>query len=57
MDRAGSERLSTLTASPMMKSSPQAARIPSRIVHENRIRASNEPPHASVRRFDHGVQN
>ncbi len=46
-----------LTARPTMKSSPHVSRIRSSTVHEKRIRASNEPPHASVRRFDHGVQN
>ena len=46
-----------LTASPTMNASPHARRMPSRTADENRIRPSNEPPHASVRRFDHGVQN
>jgi hypothetical protein len=40
-----------------MNSSPQRSRIFPRIIDENRIRPSNEPPHSSVRRFDHGVQN
>ena len=41
----------------MMKSSPQRSRIRPRISAEKRIRFSNEPPHSSVRRFDHGAQN
>ncbi len=40
-----------------MKSSPQRSRIRRRTSAEKRIRFSNEPPHPSVRRFDHGAQN
>ena len=45
---SGAERSSIETARPMMKSSPHAARIRSRIVAEKRIRPSNEPPQRVV---------
>ena len=48
---------STLTASPMMKSSPQRSRILRSSSAEKRIRPSKVPPQSSSRRFDHGAQN